>query len=131
MKDALYIIVDWIAGLHDGFLKINDRTDAALSDKQLHFIIIGALGLVIFFATHFVFKRLAKKSVAAISWIYTLTVIGVITFAIEIGQYVTKTGNMEAMDIIMGVLGALCFGAAYTVLARLFTWVKKRRGGKG
>ena len=34
-----------------------------------------------------------------IAWIYVFTLIIVITFAIEIGQKVTNTGNMEFADI--------------------------------
>ena len=40
-----------------------------------------------------------------IAWIYVFTVILVITFAIEIGQKVTNTGNMEFADIVFGVVG--------------------------
>ncbi len=130
MKDLLYIMVDWIAMVHDSLLKINDHIDMGLSDKWLHFIVIGLLGLCIYFATHFVFKRLAKKSVSAISWIYTMTVIVVITFAIEIGQHVTGTGAMEAMDIIRGLEGVLFFGVVYTLAARLIHFIKGKLGNR-
>ncbi len=40
-----------------------------------------------------------------IAWIYVFTLIIVITFAIEIGQKVTNTGNMEFADIVFGVVG--------------------------
>lgn len=126
MKDFLYVMVDWVAKVHDGFLALSKSQGARFTDKQLHFIVIGVLGLFIYFVVHAVFKRLATKSVASISWIYTLTLIGVITFAIEIGQHVTNTGAMEAMDIVRGIEGVLVMGAVYTLAVRLFGLIRRK-----
>lgn len=45
------------------------------------------------------------RSCDGVAWIYVFTLIIVITFAIEIGQKVTNTGNMEFADIVFGVVG--------------------------
>ena len=55
---------------------------------------IGLLGLAMIFVVYPLFKYLARKNKEmVIAWIYVTTVIIVITFAIEIGQKITKTGK--------------------------------------
>ena len=83
-----------------GAEKINqiwrDAYEYNFSDKELHFLVIGILGMMFIFVVYPVFKWLAKHDhVMVIAWIYVFTLIIVITFAIEIGQKVTNTGNME------------------------------------
>ena len=48
-----------------------------------------------------------KRCVIAISWLYVFTLIIVLTFAIEIGQRVSHTGEMEFADIVSGNGGFL------------------------
>lgn len=124
MKDLLYWAVTLISQIHDWFLHLNDNFELYLNDKQLHYIVIGALGLLLYFVTHGVFKRLSRWSLRAVSWIYTLTVMLVITFAIEIGQYVTGTGAMEFMDIAMGMWGVICFGLVYIGISAIIRGIK-------
>ncbi|MEK1830761.1 hypothetical protein AAAC51_22150 [Priestia megaterium] len=58
-----------------------------------------------------IFKLLSKWkfSITAISFIYTLTVMLVLVFAIEIQQGITTRGNMEFDDAIAGLWGFLVF----------------------
>ncbi|SHI61271.1 hypothetical protein SAMN02745163_00484 [Clostridium cavendishii DSM 21758] len=102
--------------IHD---KIMDKFGAGtynFSDKQLHFIIIGIIGILIFAVTQIVFKKLAKHSITAISFIYTFTVLLVIVFGIELEQKITKRGNMEFGDIAAGVNGFLYLFGIYLVI---------------
>ncbi len=112
MERLLRFITDILARIHDKIMSVNDGREWGLNDKELHFLVIGVLGIGMFFAVQIVFKWLAKYSVTAISWIYTFTVVLVITFAIEVGQRVTGTGNMESRDIYYGVWG---FIVAFTM----------------
>ncbi|MDE6233447.1 MAG: hypothetical protein K2M60_08915 [Lachnospiraceae bacterium] len=105
MKDFLYIIVEIIAQIHNKILSLNDSYENVMDDKQLHFVVIGILGMLMLFIVYPLFKWLSKNHVLVIAWIYVFTVIIVITFAIEIGQKVTGTGNMEFADIASGLLG--------------------------
>lgn len=105
MKDFLYFIVEIIAKIHNKLLSVNDSFENVLDDKQLHFVVIGILGMMMLFIVYPLFKWLSKNHVLVIAWIYVFTVIIVITFAIEIGQKVTGTGNMEFADIAFGILG--------------------------
>jgi len=55
-------------------------------------------------------------------------VMGALTLAIEIGQEMTDTGNMEFADIAMGMWGVLAFGAVYTLLHYIVKALRKRLG---
>lgn len=105
LKELLYLIVEGIAQIHDKMLTINDSFEYTFSDKELHFIVIGIIGIMILFIIHPLFKALSKNHVMVISWIYVTTLMVVLTFAIEIGQKITNTGNMEFADIMFGLMG--------------------------
>lgn len=114
-ESILYEVTMIAAQIHESILHLNDNFELALGDKELHFLVMFALGMMLFFAVHFVFKRLAKWSITAISFIYVFTVMTVLGFAIEIGQKITGTGEMDFHDIVAGLYGVLLFFAIYTV----------------
>lgn len=117
MKQWLYFAVGLIARIHDQILTINDRFPTVLSDKQLHFLVVGALGMLLFFLIHPIFKALIRGGhEIVVSWIYIFTLIVVITFSIEIGQHVTNTGTLEFADIAFGVVGFLAMFAVFAVI---------------
>ncbi len=106
MKELLYWIVGWITRIHNYILRLNDAFEYNFTDKELHFLVIGVLGMALIFMVYPVFRWLAKRDhVMTIAWIYVFTLIIVITFAIEIGQQATNSGNMEFADIMTGVFG--------------------------
>ena len=122
-----------MAQIHGMLMRINDGFELQLGDKDWHFIVMAALAMALFFVVHFVFVRLAKWSVTAISFIYVFTVMTVLGFAIEIGQQITGTGAMDFADVVAGLQGVLAFFVVYSVyrliaygLSRLFTKGKKR-----
>ena len=94
MADFLYVIVKMIAVIHDMIMTWNDSFETVFSDKELHFLVIGFLGMGMLFVIYPLFKLLSENHVLVIAWIYVFTVIIVIVFAIEIGQRVTNTGAM-------------------------------------
>ena len=122
-----------MAQVHDSLMRLNDSFELSLGDKDWHFIIMALLGMALFFVVHFVFKRLAKWSITAVSFIYVFTVMTVLGFAVEIGQRVSGTGEMDFADIVAGLYGVLAFFAVYTVyrLACLAAGALiRRRGGE-
>lgn len=136
MGQFLYGVMDIIAGIHSRILSLNDMIEYSFTDKELHFLVIGLLGMGMFFAVHPLFQWLAKKKlVMAISWVYVFTLIIVITFAIEIGQRVSHTGNMEFEDIMFGVVGFLSFFALFLVIrgaaAALLRLARRKEPGRG
>jgi len=104
-----------MAQVHESLMRLNDGFALSLTDKDLHFMIMALLGMMLFWAVHFVFRRIAKWSITVISFIYVFTVMTVFSFAIEIGQRITGTGNMDFGDVVAGLNGVLTFFAVYTV----------------
>ncbi len=127
LKELLYQAVDWIASVHDSINQLNNKFEGTLSDKQLHFLVIGLLGMLLIFLIHPLFRHLAKTNhVMIITWIYVFTLILVITFAVEIGQRLTKTGDMEFADIVSGVGGFVVMFAVFAVIRAAVRWAARR-----
>ncbi len=121
MGKYLYWIVGQVAKIHNYLLHLNDAYEYNFSDKELHFLIIGAMGMAMIFAVHPLFKWLVKHNhIMVISWIYVFTLIIVITFAIEIGQRVTNTGTMDFKDIVFGVFGFICMFLVFSVIRGIY-----------
>jgi len=127
MENFLYAIVMLISKIHTFIMSFNDGVEYNFTDKELHFIVIGILGLGLIFVVHPLFHWLAKNDhILTISFIYVFTVIIVITFAIEIGQKVTGTGNMDFEDITAGVTGFLLMFAVFAVIRAIYRAIRKR-----
>ena len=127
MKEFLYMIVGWIAEIHSYLMRFNDSYEYNFSDKELHFIVIGLLGMAFVFIVYPVFKWLAKHNhVMVIAWIYVFTLILVITFAIEIGQKVTNTGAMEFADIVFGVVGFIVMFFIFFIVREIYHLICRR-----
>ena len=117
MKTFLYSLIAWFATAHEKILSLNDSYELYFTDKQLHFLVIGLLGMALIFVLHPLFTWLAKNDhVLVISWLYVFTVIVVVTFAIEIGQRVSGEGTMEFADIASGIVGFMLMFAVFAVV---------------
>lgn len=132
MKELLYWIVECIAKIHGYILRLNDAYEYNFTDKELHFLVIGLMGMGFIFIIYPIFKWLAKHDhVMVIAWIYVFTLIIVITFAIEIGQKVTNTGNMEFADIMMGVIGFVVMFLIFAIIREVYKAIRSLiRGSK-
>ena len=125
MMKYLRLLLSWVTRAHSYILTLNDRFEYNFTDKELHFLVIGAIGLMIILLVYPVFKLLANHNrVLAITWIYALTVLLVLTFAIEIGQRITGSGTMEFADVVAGMGGFFAVTAVIVAL-RLFLWMIK------
>lgn len=123
MVDIIKTLMQAMNDIHD--IIIHKTHLAGYTDKQLHFIIIGLIGIVIFAATQVLFKWLAKRSITAISFIYTFTVLIVFVFGIEIEQKITGRGNMEFSDILAGIYGFLYVFTFYLII-RLVVYICRK-----
>lgn len=54
-----------------------------------------------------------------------ITLILVITFAIEIGQKVTNTGTMEFADIVFGVVGFIVMFFIFSIVREIYHLIGK------
>lgn len=126
MNTFLYSILDFINNAHKFILTWNDANEASFTDKELHFLVIGAIGMILIFIVQPIFSMLAKRGhVLAISWIYVFTLILLLTFAIEIEQKITKSGVMEFEDIVFGVWGFLLMFLVYAIIRGIIIAIYK------
>jgi uncharacterized membrane protein YhaH (DUF805 family) len=137
MKELLYLGVGIVAQIHNKIMQWNNAFEVNFTDKEMHFLVIGLLGMAMIFVVYPLFKYLAKRNhEMVIAWIYVFTVIVVITFAIEIGQKITNTGNMEFADIMFGLVGFIAMflvflavrGVYHLILKLIKYWRKSKQG---
>lgn len=125
MIKTLKFAVEIINEFHDILTSFFNGFGMQFNDKQLHFIIIGVMGMVIFLVVNNLFKVISKYSISAVSFIYTVTVLVVIVFGIEIEQKITSRGNMEFADIVAGLWGFAAFFVAYLIIYGLILLIKR------
>jgi glycopeptide antibiotics resistance protein len=117
-------MVSGISRIHDKLLQINDTSALFLTDKQLHFVVMGLVGMGLLLVIYPLFLALSKKHVLTIAWIYVFTVMVVLSFAIEIGQGITNTGNMDLEDVISGLAGFMLLFFIFAVLRLIFLGIR-------
>lgn len=131
MKAFLISLVEQIAVIHNRLLSLNDAYEYNFSDKELHFIVIGIVGMAAVLLLQPLFTLLAKTDhVIVITFIYVFTFIIVLTFAIEIGQGYTGTGTMDFADIVSGVNGFLLFFIIFALIRAVIRTIIKIVRGK-
>jgi hypothetical protein len=130
--NALINVLKLLTGIvnifHDKLITLTRYLGLNYNDKQLHFIVIGLLGIVLFVLVNELFKVLIQYSLTAISFLYTFTVLVVFVFAIEIEQKITGRGNMELLDIVEGLWGFLVAFAVYQGLRIIASLIKRIKG---
>lgn len=125
MYRIINFLVEFISKAHAKILSLNDAYGWALSDKWLHFIVIGLFGMGMLIVIQPLFKWLEKNNATVfITFIYVFTVVLVVTFAIEIGQAYAGTGDMDKYDIASGIAG---FFAAFGIYLLGYYLLKKRK----
>jgi hypothetical protein len=124
MESFLKIISSLTDFFHWLFQYVFEIMDIHISDKYLHFIVIGFIGIALYGFTTIFFKYLAKYSIELISFIFTFTLLIVITFAIEIQQYITGNGQMEFDDIAFGLFGFFFFLGIYLIIRFIVFMIK-------
>jgi len=114
MTDFLILIAHIVNEIHDLIISYVPKiVKANVTDKVLHFWVIGVIGIFIFFVTDVIFKRLVRWSVSIITFIYTVTVLVIFVFGLEIQQKLTGRGNMELQDIVYGLWGFIFIFSVY------------------
>ena len=124
MVRFLYFMVEGVARIHDKLLQINDSSALFLTDKQLHFAVMGLLGMGLLLVIYPLFLLLSKRHVLTIAWIYVFTVMVMLSFAIEIGQGITDTGNMDLEDVISGLAGFMLLFIIFAILRMIFVGIR-------
>ena len=130
METLLYYFVRGVARIHDTILALNDSGELFLNDKQLHFVVMGAAGMAFLLLIYPLFILLSKRHVLIIAWLYVFTVLVMLSFAIEIGQGLSGTGNMEMRDIISGLAGFMFLFLIFAFLRLIYLLIRRLITGR-
>ena len=126
MYRIIYYFITLITKLHHKFLSINDNHGLDLTDKQLHFLIIGFFGFCMLMVIQPLFKWLARHhGELMITFLYVFTIVVVVSFAIEIGQAWSGTGDMDFYDIASGLLGFFVFFGIYLIGYLMWSGIRR------
>ncbi|MFS0597703.1 hypothetical protein AB1L16_13380 [Peribacillus frigoritolerans] len=127
MKEIIQILAEIVNNLHDFILFfVSDTLNSNATDKDLHFWIMGIIGIIIFLFVLLLSNLIARMrfGITILSFLYTFTVMVVLVFAIEIQQALTSRGNMEFQDAAIGLWGFIVFFMVFAVLSSIFLFVK-------
>lgn len=125
MYRIIYLFITLITKFHNKFISLSQRAGFDLTDKQLHFLIIGLFGFGMLLVIQPIFRWMTKHDVTLlITFIYVFTVVIVITFGIEIGQAYSGSGDMDFYDIASGILGFFVFFCIYLVFYLIYKRIR-------
>ncbi|OAS87744.1 MULTISPECIES: hypothetical protein [Metabacillus] len=120
MGEGIKFLVEVVNNIHDILILIlNDVLGLQMTDKDMHFWIMGFIGIFTFACVYVISKWLSEFpfGIHLIAFLYTLTFMFVLVFAIEIQQAITNRGNMEFVDAIIGLWGFIALFLVYVVIA--------------
>ena len=119
MESILEALMVMIAKSHSWILSLNDAYEQNFTDKELHFLVIGLIGMALVLAIYPLFRLLSQNHVLVIVFIYVFTLVLVLTFAIEIGQWYSGSGTMDLDDVSLGILGVLLMFVVFAVIREI------------
>jgi hypothetical protein len=125
--EFIKFVAEIVNQIHDLIQLFTGKMGWELSDKDLHFWLIGIIGIVLFLSIHPILKGMSQLSFTTVSFVYTFTVLVVIVFALEIQQKITGRGQMEFEDAIVGLWGFIAMFAGVMALKLLFRLVFIRK----
>ncbi|CDQ18877.1 hypothetical protein [Halobacillus karajensis] len=130
MREIILLLADVVNVWHDVIWKLTDMMGWELTDKDLHFWVIGILGIIGLIFVDLLFHALAKWSISVISFLFTFAMVLVFVFAVEIQQKIMGSGNMEFADAVASLLGFFLFCGIYFVLLGISRAIKRYRNHK-
>lgn len=128
MKETILKLAELLNNIHD-FIQIyvSNHLNLGLNDKDLHFWVMGIIGIFVFIFVLIVSKFISKLpfGITILSFIYSFTFMVVLVFAIEIQQALTKRGNMEFQDAVVGLWGFVVFFLGFVIISSIFLLIKR------
>ncbi len=127
LGEGIKFIVEVVNAIHDLLILIlNDVLGLQMTDKDMHFWIMGVIGIVAFACVYVITKWLSQLpfGIHLIAFFYTLTFMFVLVFAIEIQQAITNRGNMEFIDAVIGLWGFMAIFFVYVIITVIFYLIK-------
>lgn len=128
MKEIILMLTELLNNVHDFInLYANSYLNLGLDDKDLHFWIMGIIGIVVFLIVLISSKFISKMpfGITILSFLYTFTFMVVLVFAIEIQQAITNRGNMEFQDAIVGLWGYIVFFLGFAIISLVLLTAKR------
>lgn len=125
MEKAILFLAHLINYLHDLIVDLFGVLGFGLTDKELHFWLIGLIGMAIFMVTDVIFRYVSRWHISVISFIYTFTVLLVMVFGLEIEQKITGRGSMEFADVVAGLWGFIVVFSAYIAIKAILYLTKR------
>ncbi|WP_173915556.1 hypothetical protein [Halobacillus sp. Marseille-Q1614] len=125
MREVILILAEIVNIFHELIWGISNSLGLNLTDKELHFWVIGILGIIGLLFVDLVFHAISKWSITAISFLFTFAVVLVFVFAVEIQQRNTGAGNMEFADAAYSILGFLAFCIVYLLFKGIGSLIKQ------
>ncbi|MFC7062038.1 hypothetical protein [Halobacillus seohaensis] len=125
MGEVILLLADVVNFFHELIWGISRGLGLNFTDKQLHFWVIGILGIIGLIFIDIIFHMLAKWSITSISFLFTFAMVLVFVFAVEIQQRITGAGNMEFADAAYSVLGFLAFCVVYLMVKGVTKWIRR------
>lgn len=126
IKEFLYNITMIVSTIHDYIMNLNNSLANPLTDKELHFIIMGTLGMFMVLIIYPLFKYLSKKNIMSITFIYVVTFMLMLILFVEIGQQVTNTGLLDFEDIVFGISGFIVFFLIFISIKTIYLFIRKK-----
>ena len=127
MLEVLRSVVSVVNRLHDVLLVVVQKLGLHLSDKQLHFWVLGIVGTALFAVTDVAFRWISKWSISAISFVYTLTILVIVALSMEIQQQITGRGALDFNDIVAGIWGFMVLFGLYILVRMAIQLITKLR----
>lgn len=125
LKNWLYALVILIAKVHDSLLAYNYALPSPYTDKEMHFVVVAAFGLLFFLLVLPLFVFLTRHGRAGLmAWLFTFMTILFVALAIEEGQRLTRTGSFQLLDAAYGIVGFLAASVALGVLYLLYLFIR-------
>lgn len=126
LKNWLYALVVFIANVHDKLVTYNRMLSSPYSDKEMHFVVVAAFGMLFFLLVLPLFLFLTRHGRAGLmAWLFTFMTILFVTFAIEEGQRLTDTGSFQLLDIVYGIMGFLAVSVCVGLLYLLYLLIRR------
>jgi len=128
LKEIILMLTELLNNIHD-FIQVyaSNNLNLGLNDKDLHFWIMGIIGILVFLIVLILSKFISKMpfGITILSFLYTFTFMVVLVFAIEIQQAITNRGNMEFQDAIVGLWGYVVFFLGFAIISSVILIAKR------
>lgn len=126
MKLLLQALIDIFNFFHRLFSSLSNEFGLGMNDKALHFYVIGVIFFILYLIINPIYKKLSQYSIKLLSFIYVFTLALVVSVAIEVAQYQSRSGQMDLMDVIWSLFGFLVIFLGFKLFMAIIKFIIKQ-----